>query len=229
MIIKGNRQELEQRAASLLAEAINETLTRQPQTSFGVVGGRSVGAVLEQLGREQVDWQRVHLFMADERLVQPDHPDSNYRLVYSHVASYMIPENLHPFICNPGEEQVALAGYRQKLEHVSGRLDLLLLSSGEDGHIASLFPEHETIDSPDEFFITTSSAPKPPPRRMSASAKLLSKASTAFLLFFGTDKHQAFSNFKDDSVPLRRCPAKIVRSIENRFILTDSDGGVRES
>ena len=229
MIIKGNRQELEQRAASLLAEALNETLTRQPHTSFGVVGGRSVGAVLAQLGGEQVDWQRVHLFMADERLVRPDHPDSNYRLVYSHVAAYMIRDNLHPFVCRPGEEQAALAGYRQELENVSGRLDLLLLSSGEDGHIASLFPEHETIDGQDDFFLTTSSAPKPPPQRMSASPNLVSRASTGVLLFFGADKQQAFRNFMDDSVPLRKCPAKIVRSIPSHYILTDSDGGVRET
>jgi 6-phosphogluconolactonase len=188
-----------------------------------------VGAVLEQLGHEQVDWQRVHLFMADERLVQPDHPDSNYRLVNSHVSSYMIPGNLHPFICRPGEEQAALVKYRQKLEKVGGQLDVVLLSSGEDGHIASLFPEHETIDSRDDFFFTTLSAPKPPPGRMSASAKLLSKASTAVLLFFGADKQQALDNFMDNSVPLRKCPAKIVNAIDKHFILTDSVGGIRES
>ena len=229
MIIKGNRQELEQRAASLLAKAINETLSRQSQLCFAVVGGRSVGAVLELLGREQAEWERVHLFMADERLVRPDHPDSNYRLVHSHVATYIPPDNLHPFICKAGEEQASLAGYRQELENLGGRLDVLLLSSGEDGHIASLFPEHETIDNRDDFFLTTSSAPKPPPRRMSASPKLVSTASTAILLFFGADKQQAFSTFMDDSVPLRRCPAKIVRTIDNHFILTDSEGGVCES
>ena len=109
MIIKGNRQELERRAASLLAEAIDETLTRQPQTSFGVVGGRSVGAILDLMRNERVDWERVHLFMLDERLVGIDHPDSNYRLVYSHVAPYMVHANLHPFVFKAGEEQIALA------------------------------------------------------------------------------------------------------------------------
>lgn len=229
MIIKGNRQGLEQQAASLLAESINDILSSRPHVCFGVVGGRSVGGILALLGGEQVDWQRVHLFMADERLVGPGHPDSNYLLVYSHIASYMIHDNLHPFVCRPGEEQAALAGYRQKLEAVGGRLDLLLMSSGEDGHIASLFPEHETIDSQDDFFIITSSAPKPPPQRMSASPKLVSRASTAVLLFFGADKEQAFNNFMDSSVPLRKCPAKLVSAIGSHFILTDSDGGVRES
>jgi 6-phosphogluconolactonase len=229
MIIKGYRQELEKRAATFLVGSIIETLGRKPQVCFGVVGGRSVGAILDLLKGERVDWERVHLFMLDERLVAMDHPDSNYGLVYSHVAPYMGTANLHPFDFRPGEERAALVKYRQRLEKVGGQLDVVLLSSGEDGHIASLFPEHETIDSQDDFFITTASAPKPPPERMSASPKLVSGASTAVLLFLGANKQQAFNNFVDDSVPLRKCPAKLARSVDNHFILTDSDRGVRET
>lgn len=229
MIIRGSRQELERQAASLVAEGINRTLASHSLAAFAVVGGRSVGAVLDLLAGEQVDWRRVHLFMADERLVEPDHPDSNYRLVSSHVCSYMAPTNLHPFLFIPGEEQAALTSYRRELEGVGGRLDVLLLSSGEDGHVASLFPEHETIDSPDEFFLITDSAPKPPPRRMSASAKLLSRASAAVLLFLGAGKQQAFARCIDDTVAIRACPAGLVRAVDNHFLLTDSDGAAHES
>ena len=229
MIIKGHRQQLENRAASILVTTINEILGLKPQACVGVVGGRSVGPILDLLKVKSVDWERVHLFMLDERLVGTDHQDSNYRLVFSHVAPYMVHTNLHPFSFSTGQEQAALADYRQELEDVGGQLDVLLLSSGEDGHIASLFPEHETIDSQDDFFLSTFSAPKPPPGRMSAAPKLISRASTALLLFLGENKQQAFDNFLDDSVPLRKCPAKLVRSIDDHFILTDRDGGVRET
>ena len=229
MIIKGPRPELEQQAASLLAKGINQALASHSLATLAVVGGRSVSAVLDLLAGEQVDWQRVHLFMADERLVEPDHPESNYRLVSSHVSSYMAPTNLHPFIFTPGQERAALASYRQKLEHLRGGLDVVLLSSGEDGHIASLFPEHATIDSQDEYFITTDSAPKPPPQRMSASPRLLSRASTAVLMFFGASKKEAFKRCIDDTVSIRKCPARIVRTVDNHYILADSDGGAHEA
>ena len=228
MIIRGSRQELEQQAASRVAEGLNRTLASHSLAAFAVVGGRSVGAVLDRLAGKQVDWRRVHLFMADERLVGPDHPDANYRLVSSHVSSYMAATNLHPFLFTPGEEQAALAGYREELEGVGGRLDVLLLSSGEDGHIASLFPEHETIDSRDEFFLITDSAPKPPPRRMSASAKLLSRASTAVLLFLGAGKQQAFARCIDDTVSIRTCPAALAKAVDEHFLLSDSDGAAHE-
>ena len=225
MIIKGRRQYLDQQAANLLAQSVKAALVRQPQVSFGVVGGRSVENVLKLLGSEQVDWSRVHLFMVDERLVPSDHPDSNYNLVFPVVSSYMVSANLHPFLQEPGQEQAALERYRRKLDPHGGRLEVLLLSSGEDGHIGSLFPEHETIDSPDDYFLVTRSAPKPPPQRMSASPRLISRASSAVLLFFGKGKQQAFKNCLDDAVPVRECPAAIVRTIENHFILRDSEGG----
>jgi 6-phosphogluconolactonase len=229
MIIRGGRKELERRAADLLADALANVLARRPVAGFGVVGGRSVGNVLQLLGRAQVDWGRVHFFMLDERLVPPDHPDANYRLVASFVSSFLPPANLHPFLHEPGDKQAALLRYRRELENSAGRLEVLLLSSGEDGHIASLFPEHETIDSQDDYFLVTASAPKPPPQRMSASPKLIARASSAVLLFFGSAKQQAFRECLDDTVSVRRCPAGLVRTIDNHYILTDSDGGAGES
>lgn len=224
MIIKGNRQELEQRAAALLAQEINRILDRQPRVSFGVVGGRSVGTTLTHLGEEQVDWNRVHLFMADERLVEIDHPDSNYRLVFSAVSSYMDAANLHPFVHQPGNEHRALQQYQQELASCGGRLEVLLLSSGEDGHIASLFPEHETIDNQDDYFLITQTAPKPPPQRMSASPRLISRAECAVLLFLGSSKAQAFKRCMDDRFSIRQCPAKKVKTITTHYLLSDING-----
>ena len=47
MIIRGSRQELEQQAASLVAKGINRRLAGHSLATFAVVGGRSVGAVLD--------------------------------------------------------------------------------------------------------------------------------------------------------------------------------------
>jgi len=69
---------------------------------------------------------------------------------------------------------------------------VVLLSSGEDDHIASLFPNHETIKYNKDFFISTKTSPKPPKNRMSSSRKLLSKTKVSILLFFSKSKKQAF-------------------------------------
>ncbi|MDY6874808.1 MAG: 6-phosphogluconolactonase [Chloroflexota bacterium] len=104
----------------------------------------------------RVDWSCVHVFWGDERCVPPDHPDSNYRLARQ-VLLDQIPisaDNIHRIRgeLNPGQAAVA---YQAELETVlgadgrvgsrsqpssRGRLDMILLGMGADGHTASLFP-----------------------------------------------------------------------------------------
>jgi len=74
-----------------------------------------------------------------------------------------------------------LQEYSEKLKAHSNSLDIILLSAGEDGHIASLFPEHDSIENNEEYFITVSNSPKPPDKRISASRKLLSKSKVGIL------------------------------------------------
>lgn len=224
MIIHGEREVLEKRAAEILAQSLQEIIDQQNRAVLAVPGGRSVGAVLRQLEFEPVDWHKVHVFMVDERLVALGHPESNFTLVSSCVDSFIKRENLHPFGYSSANNKAALLSYCRLLQDYGGRFDLVLLSSGEDGHIASLFPEHETFASDEEFFILTNSSPKPPSGRMSASKKLISSSQTAVLLFWGTEKQEALTMFMDEQVPLMRCPAKIVTTIRQHHVLTDLHG-----
>jgi len=221
MIIKGEREVLEKKAAWILAESIQEIIDQQNQVLLAVPGGRSVGAILRKLEFEPVNWEKVHFFMVDERLVSIDHSDSNFKLVASCVDPFINRANLHPFIHNPSNSEAALQSYNELLREYGGQFDIVLLSSGEDGHIASLFPEHETFASKEELFILTNSAPKPPPVRMSASKRLITSSRVSLLLFFGAQKQNAFAAYIDDQVPVNRCPAKLVKTIQQHYILTD--------
>ncbi len=223
MIIRGDRESLEKTAGRLLAEMISRFLRQQPVVVLGVPGGRSVASVLRHLGEEPVEWDLVHLFMVDERFVALDHPDSNFSTVAAAVRGVMKNENLHPFRYDPASVEDNLAAYYLQLAGYDGRFDAVLLSSGEDGHVASLFPAHETILNPAESFIHTLSAPKPPAARMSASRKLLEHARAAVLLFLGPEKQDAFRLFNDETKPVELCPAKLVREISEHYILAQED------
>ncbi len=221
MIIRGGRVALERRAAWIVAETLRMTLEQKPLAVFGIVGGSSVGPILTQLGNEPLDWPCVHLLMADERLVPLDHPDSNYQLVASFVEPFLPPANLHPYHHDPHDTAGSLQRYRQVLVDLGGRFDVILLSAGADGHVASLFPGHETILSDETFFLVTATAPKPPPGRMSASRQLLEAAGTAVLLFLGAQKRTAFFDFLSERDDVVGCPAKLVKQVAERFVLTD--------
>ncbi|MFN2517318.1 MAG: 6-phosphogluconolactonase, partial [Pyrinomonadaceae bacterium] len=97
-------EELALAAADLFVEYAQEAVTDHDRFSVTLAGGNTPGRVYELLATEnfksRLTWSRVHLFFGDERCVPPDHPDSNYRMVYSTLISKIaIPEsNVHRII-----------------------------------------------------------------------------------------------------------------------------------
>jgi len=93
---------------------------------------------------EEIDWAHVQVFWGDERCVPPSHPDSNYRMARRALLDRVPipPENVHRMRGELPPEEGA-AAYRWELQQAlgaDGRLDVVFLGLGTDGHTASLFP-----------------------------------------------------------------------------------------
>lgn len=222
-----DQDRLLRRAASRLCDALRDVLFVRRRAIIAVPGGRSVARIFEFMRQERLDWHRVHFFMVDERLVPADHPDSNFRLLREHLIEPLRREgrlesvNAHPFsfdVAKPG--QGALEYGSILAEHGSG-FDVVLLSAGEDGHVASLFPNHHSIDDARHGFFVMTDSPKPPPGRMTSSASLVRSAEVAVLLFLGPAKAAAYENFQNPSVSLSSCPAKLALAMKSAFVFTD--------
>jgi 6-phosphogluconolactonase len=143
-------QTLSRAAAEAFRSLANMAVTERGRFAVALSGGGTPKALYSILANkpyaDQIDWERVHLFWADERCVQPDHGDSNYRSVQELLISRVpIPgKNVHRIMGEKGAEQAA-AAYEQDLMVFFGdggwpTLDLVILGVGEDGHTASLFP-----------------------------------------------------------------------------------------
>lgn len=137
-----------------------------------------------------------HFFWADERCVPPEHPESNHRVAEDLLLRPLgVPaENVHRL---RGEEPAATAVARARAEletivvrdpHGAPVLDLVILGMGEDGHVASLFPENLARDAarPDWVFATT--GPKPPPQRLTLGFPALAAARRVLVLVSGHGK-----------------------------------------
>ncbi|MCK5072749.1 MAG: 6-phosphogluconolactonase [Bacteriovoracaceae bacterium] len=228
IISNTDKSKLNISALRILEESILNILKNKNHLTLGISGGRGVTELFKLMGNStNIPWNLVHIFTVDERCVPITHEDSNYKLANDLFINRLtdkglLPKiNVHPFSYNELLNDFGVSNYNQQLRNLGGKLDLIIIGMGDDGHIASLFPHHDSIKNEDEFFISIKNSPKPPPSRMSSSKKLLMNTHTSLLLSFGTSKQNAFSNFKNDSLSVYDCPAKIIKSIPNSYIFTD--------
>ena len=68
-------------AAERLAEAIAAGQREGRAVHLSLAGGNTPRAAYERLATLVDDWEGVELWLGDERLVPPDDPESNYRLL----------------------------------------------------------------------------------------------------------------------------------------------------
>ncbi len=198
-----DRKTLAYEVVSLIKK--NPLLKEKKQITLAIPGGTSMDEIFSEFSTAEISWEKIHIFWVDERL--GDY--SNYALAKKTFLHNLLEANIHPFL---------KTGYDELLKKYGGKFDILLLSAGEDGHVASIFPGPQS--SQEGFFIVEDS-PKPPPLRGSASLSLLQNSDYAFVTFYGEKKRQALENFKDPEISPEACPAKYLNKINNLYILTD--------
>jgi 6-phosphogluconolactonase len=225
-IIRGSRDESERLAVNAIADSISELLKKQQYIVLGVPGGRSVQGIFSKIAQVKgIHWNRVHLFMVDERIVKINHAESNFRLVnemlIKPIGKRLPKENVHPFIADKSKPDVGIANYESQLKKYKGRYDIIILGVGEDGHVAALYPNHHSVMSNAEYFLHINDSPKPPAERMTASRNLLMESKVAFALFFSEAKRAAFMNFSKKTISFFSCPAKLIDSVDEAYAVTD--------
>jgi 6-phosphogluconolactonase len=101
-------------------------------------GGRTARACYERLaadGAQAVDWLSVNIYWADELCLPTDDPHSNQLLGRQSLLERVGAANaVYPMSCEEGPDSYAL-----RLGEV-GKLDVIHLGVGTDGHTAALFP-----------------------------------------------------------------------------------------
>ena len=79
--ILDDADQLAERAADVLAEALRSAVRERGHATVAVSGGRTPGAMLAALARREVAWARVHLLQVDERIAPDGHPERNLVLL----------------------------------------------------------------------------------------------------------------------------------------------------
>ena len=171
--------------------------------SIVLTGGQSVLNLYKILSKADSNWDKWHIYIGDERFLPAGHKDRNDQIINEiWLNNSTIPQkNIH-FI----KAELGLLDARVEYENTLKRIDkfdVVLLSMGEDGHIASLFPNH--IYPEEQMVVVEQGSPKPPKERISMSYQQLNKAHYIFKLIIGESKQKAVALFKQNAnIPITR-------------------------
>jgi len=217
-----SKSELVQSTARILVQSILKVTKTGRPYYLALAGGRTPRDIYALLAEErngkqigkQIDWNKVHLFWGDERMVPPGHDDSNYRMVREALLNRIeIPaENIH----RPRGEmppQAAAAEYDDLLRNTfhPGQpiFDLVLLGLGEDGHTASLFPGTDVLDVTDKL-VAAVYVEKLSVWRVTLTLPVLNGAREILFVVSGTGKAEIIKRIMAMKQPDRDVPATLV-------------------
>lgn len=213
-------EQLAQAAAVRFVQDAKEAVINHNSFSVALAGGNTPRRVYELLAtdtfKSQIDWARVQLFFGDERCVPPNHPESNYRMVYETLISKIsIPvENVHRM---PGERKPDEGArfYEDELKSFFAglawpRFNLALLGLGEDGHTASLFPDSEALNQKSNWVVATK-APRLRQTRITLTIPVFNHAAHVVFLVTGKEKASVLSEVLRASSGMKQLPAQMIR------------------
>jgi 6-phosphogluconolactonase len=127
-----------------VADFIASAILAKGGGRIAVPGGSTPAPILRALARHPLDWTRVTFTLSDDRDVPHDHPASNF-----------------------GALRAALGGTGARLEPLAegpdpGRFDLVWVGMGQDGHVASIFPNMRVSADAAPAVIRDTPEPLPP-------------------------------------------------------------------
>jgi 6-phosphogluconolactonase len=175
-------EEVADRAAQVLATAIDAARAVRGEAHVALSGGSTVARIYDRLGALVPEWSDVHLWYGDERIVPLDDGESTHRLVTDHLDAPGA--TWHPVAVDRGPEGAAEA-YSEELGGTV--LDVALNGMGPDGHTASLFPGHPQVQA-EGVCVAVRNSPKPPPERVTLTLGKLNEAHRILLVVTGGDK-----------------------------------------
>lgn len=192
-----NADELEQGVVAEIQRQARLAIDMHNSFSIVLSGGTTPRRVYEALRHIKTEWRSWHIYFGDERCLPIGDAERNSSMAAHAWLDYVeIPATqIHTI---PAEKGAAIGAeaYARIVDKIA-IFDLVLLGLGEDGHTASLFPNHELGDQPGALAtLAVHDAPKPPPQRVSLSARRLSDARNVMFLITGKNKIQAVADWR---------------------------------
>jgi 6-phosphogluconolactonase len=167
--------------------------------SGGRIAKKFCAAIARLAQNDPAILSEVHFFWADERCVPPDNPESNFFAANEDLFRPLkVPDDQIHRIRGEAPPEIAARAAETDLRQLATReidgqpvFDIIFLGMGEDGHVASLFPEESDSQAASPAIYRPVKASKPPPLRITLGYGAIAAARQVWVLASGAGKQAA--------------------------------------
>lgn len=194
--------------AERLLATILELQERQSAVHICLTGGMTANAMYERFAElaatSELDAAKLHLWWGDERFVPTTDPVRNSLQTVERLAR-TIPihsAHIHVMAARDGrkDSQESAAVYENELRDTA--FDVALLGIGEDGHCASIFPNHPSFEPTTRLAIGVEDSPKPPTERISLTFNAINRSRYVWFMTTGANKADAIRRALDEDATI---------------------------
>lgn len=218
-----NADELAAQAADFIITSAREAIAARGRFTLVFTGGSTPERAYTLLSQPhmaaQVEWAKCFFFWGDERFVPPDDERSNYgmawRTLLEPIRASVPMLNIWPMPVEAHGPAQGAGLYAGALAKFFGlppgadppSFDLILLGLGDDGHVASLFPGHPTLDVTDQWVVSSPPGTLPPPvDRITLTFPVLNAARQVLFLVAGSNKAEAVQDILEGTPTIQKRP-----------------------
>ena len=216
-LVKPNAFVVAEAACETIKEAARVAIQKRGTFKIVLAGGTTPEHIYKMLAKTPCDWQNWEIYLGDERCLPTSSANRNSQMIQqSWLDAIDIPsQHIHFIKAELGSELAATDYAATIIDKMP--FDLVLLGMGEDGHTASLFPDH--VHNNQEVVHAVHNAPKPPSERVSLSASSLSNSHQVLIIITGTGKQASVEAWKKDvSLPITE-----ISALDTLTIMLDED------
>jgi 6-phosphogluconolactonase len=171
----------------------------------------------------KINWKKIHVFWVDERCVPATYPDSNFGLANRlFLRTVDIPAgNIHRIKGEniPADEAIVYSDILRlnvPLRNSYPSFDWIFLGLGEDGHVASIFPDQMKLLFSDKY-CETAVHPRTKQNRITLTGKVLINARRITFIVSGENKKKVVREIIKKEPVAKVYPASYIKSVGGRM------------
>ena len=200
--------------SNTLLNLISSEINDSENYSLGLSGGSTPKFFYELFVEKYKDYSNIYLWTVDERHVDINDENSNQRMINSIFSNSNLNIIEYPYEEDPGH---SAKNYAATVFSKVDKFNAAILGVGEDGHIASLFPDTTALNADEKGFVQNE-VNILTKWRVTSTFELLKNVEHVYLLVTGDNKKETVEEIgKENDLPVN----ELIRLRKKTVLLTD--------